>query len=294
MDGSEAVAIVRAGGFVAAIEPVPSELPEGTVIEQEPPAGVGLKREAVITLRLATPPFDVARAAAEAEGGPVSEQVRRTADPDDTAEWFAALALNGRDARRGGASGRRRRKHRPSRPSAHELVFDPAPAPSVGLGGPAGAVPLERTEGRVEVWPFIASAIYAFPPTLAGLPWRRATAVIAGLSLFVLLGMRLLASSDRRAQSTDHRALGRITHARVEVRERVSGSRPFPLRSARSPRNQGAGRSRLRRAHRPGRARGAASAPVAAVAARPANQSQASAAPAATAATSGQFVYLGQ
>jgi hypothetical protein len=32
------VAIVRAGGFIAAIESVSSELAEVTVIEQEPPA----------------------------------------------------------------------------------------------------------------------------------------------------------------------------------------------------------------------------------------------------------------
>src|SRR5437899_12263656 len=56
MDGAGAVALVRARGFIAAIESVPSELPGGTVIEQEPPAGVGLGREAVLTLRLAITP----------------------------------------------------------------------------------------------------------------------------------------------------------------------------------------------------------------------------------------------
>jgi len=55
--GAEAVAIVRAGGFIAAIESVASELAEGMVIEQEPPAGERLEREGVITLRLAASDF---------------------------------------------------------------------------------------------------------------------------------------------------------------------------------------------------------------------------------------------
>src|SRR5271165_1794400 len=67
MHGAEAVAIVRAGGFIAAIESVASKLAEGTVIEQQPPAGEQLKREGVITLRLATPPLDPVQP--ENEGG---------------------------------------------------------------------------------------------------------------------------------------------------------------------------------------------------------------------------------
>jgi hypothetical protein len=53
--GAEAVAIVRGGGFIVAIESVASELAEGMVIEQEPLAGERLEREAVITLRLPRP-----------------------------------------------------------------------------------------------------------------------------------------------------------------------------------------------------------------------------------------------
>jgi hypothetical protein len=297
MHGAEAVATVRAGGFIAAIEPTPSELPEGTVIEQEPPAGARLEREAVITLRLAIALFDVTQAATETDEAPASGQTARTVDPDDTEEWFAALALGGRDARRGGASGRRRRKHRRPRPSARELLFDLPPAPSVGPRAPAGAVPpLERTRGRVNVRPLVAAAICAFPPSLAGLPWRRASAIVAGLLLFVLLGMRLFASSDRRAQSTDHRALARTTHAQVAAQRRAGRNLPVPRRAFHSARKPGARHSRPRGARHRARARKANAAPLATVADQHAHQSQAGDAPATTTARSanGQFAYLGQ
>src|SRR5271165_1496838 len=90
--GAEAVAIVRAGGFIAAIESVTSELAEGTVIEQNPPAGEQLQREGVITLRLAAPPLDPVQLANEYETRLASEQAERSAAPDDTEEWFQALA----------------------------------------------------------------------------------------------------------------------------------------------------------------------------------------------------------
>src|SRR5271156_2580365 len=72
--GAEAVAIVRGGGFIAAIESVASELPEGLVIEQEPPAGERLEREGVITLRLATPPLDSVQLATKNEAGLVCDE----------------------------------------------------------------------------------------------------------------------------------------------------------------------------------------------------------------------------
>src|SRR5271155_4596487 len=56
--GAEAVAIVRAGGFIAAIESAASELAAGMVVEQEPRAGERLEREGVITLRIAALPLD--------------------------------------------------------------------------------------------------------------------------------------------------------------------------------------------------------------------------------------------
>ncbi len=297
MDGGEAVAIVRASGFVAAIEPVPSELPEGTVIEQEPAVGMRLGREAVVTLRLAVAPLDVTRAATAIEGDAASERVPRTADPDDTEEWFAALSPSVRDARRGGPSARRRRKHRPSRPSAHELVFDPAPAPSVRPRQPADTIThLERTRSRAKLWLLTTSAIFAFPPSLTGMPWRRASALVVGLLVLELLGMRLFASSDRRVQSTDHRALGRSLHAQITARESVSRTQPLPRRALGSRHEQDAGRARSGRAHRRARARNADTATVAAIAARPAHSPQAAAGPSATAARSisGQFAYLGQ
>ncbi len=298
MDGAEAVSVVRAGGFVAAIESVPSELPAGTVIEQEPPAGVVLEREAVVTLRLATPLFDVARAEAEAEREPASEGVPGKAGPDDTEEWFEALALTEREAGRGRASTRRSRKHRRSRPPAHELVFDPAPAATVELGGPARAsMALGGARGQLNVWPLIASANYAFPATLTGLPWRRATAVVAGLLLLALLGMRLFASNDRRAQATDHRALPRTTYAQVTARESIRPSRTDgPGRPSRAPRKKGTGHTRLRRTSHHARARTPDKAPVAPIVARSANESRAAAVPAAMAPppARGQFAYLGE
>jgi hypothetical protein len=42
LGGAEAVAIVRAGGLIAAIESVASELAEGTVVEQEPAIGAAI------------------------------------------------------------------------------------------------------------------------------------------------------------------------------------------------------------------------------------------------------------
>src|ERR1017187_9339339 len=130
--GAEAVAIVRAGGFIAAIELVASELAEGMVIEQEPPAGERLEREGVITMRLATPPLASVQLATENEAGLACEQEARTAGPDDTEEWFQALAPSRPDAPASATSGRRHRKHRRSPPPARERFFDPPPAPSVG------------------------------------------------------------------------------------------------------------------------------------------------------------------
>lgn len=118
--GAEAVAIVRAGWFIAAIESVASELAEGTVIEQEPPAGERLQREGVITLRLATPPLDSVLLATENEAELASEQAPRTAGPDDTEEWFRALAPSRPDTRAGAATGKRHRKHRRATPPARE------------------------------------------------------------------------------------------------------------------------------------------------------------------------------
>jgi len=72
--GAEAVSIVRAAGFIAAIESVASKLAEGTVIDQQPPAGERLEREGVVTLRLATPPLDEVALASASEARSAFEQ----------------------------------------------------------------------------------------------------------------------------------------------------------------------------------------------------------------------------
>jgi hypothetical protein len=291
LGGAEAVAIVRAGGFIAAIESVASELAEGTVIEQEPPAGERLQREGVITLRLAAPPLDSVQLATENEGRLAPEQAARTAGPDDTEEWFQALAPNRPDTAAGATSGKRHRKHRHPPPPARERFFDPPPAASEGPSEPARTVPfLQRTRGRVGLWPSLTSSVCALAPLLAGFQWRRASALLAGVLLLALLGTRLFASSDRRAASTHPRALAPTTDAYVPARRPASA---LPRRRIRPSHDLRAGRSRTRNG---ARARKRNAAPVALVAARPAHQSEASAAPATAAApsASAQFAYLGQ
>jgi PASTA domain len=292
--GAEAVAIVRAGGFIAAIESVSSELAEGMVVEQEPLAGERLVREGVITLRLATPPLDSVLLATEAEAGVASEQAARTAGPDDTEEWFRALAPTRPDASAGTTSGKRHRKHRRPTAPARERFFDPPPAPSAGRSeSPRTVTFFQRARERARAWPPLASSVCALAPSLAGLQWRRASALLAGVLLLALLGTRLLASSDRRAQSTHPRALGRTTDAYAPVGKPVSARRPFPRRRTRPSHEPRAGRSRTRNG---ARARKRNAAPVALVAARPTHQTEASA-PSATASApsaGGQFAYLGQ
>jgi hypothetical protein len=292
MHCAEAVAIVRAGGFIAAIESVASELAEGMVIEQEPLAGERLEREGVITLRLATPSLDPVQIASGNEAGLASGQVVRTAGPDDTEQWFQALAPSGPDTAAGATSGKRRRKHRRATPPARELFFDPPPAPSVGPSGPA--VPfLRRTRGQAVLWPSLASSVCALSPLLARLQWRRASALLAGVLLVALLGMRLFASGDRRAQTAHPRALARTTYAYAPAGRPVSARRPFVRRRIRPSPEPPAGRSRTRNGARASKRHAAT---VALVAARPAHQSDASAPPATPPApsTGGQFAYLGQ
>jgi hypothetical protein len=289
--GAEAVALVRAGGFIAAIESVASEFAEGMVIEQEPPAGARLEREGVITLRLATPPLDPVLLATESEAGLASEQAARTAGPDDTEEWFQALAPRGPDARADATTGKRHRKHRRPTPPARERFFDPPPAPSVRPREPSRTVTLlQRTRQRAGAWPALVSSVCALSPLLAGLQWRRASALLAGVLVLALLGARLFASTDRRAQTTHPRALARTTDAYAEARRPASA---FPRRRIRPSPEPRVRRSLTRNG---ARARKRNAAPVALVAARPAHQSEASAAPATAAApsASAQFAYLGQ
>ncbi len=291
MHGAEAVAIVRAGGFIAAIESVASELAEGTVIEQEPPAGERLEREGVITLRLAAPRLDPVQLATENEGGLASERTARTAGPDDTEEWFQALAPSTADTPVGATPGKRHRKHRRPTPPARERFFDPPPAPSIGPRELPRTVPLlQRARRRASAWPALASSVCPLAPSLAGLQWRRASALLVGVLLLALLGARLFASSDRRAQSTHPRALAPTTDAYVPAARPASA---FPRRRTRPSPEPRAGRSRARNGARAPKRNAA---PVAVLAARPAHQSEAITPPATAASPSagGQFAYLGQ
>ena len=285
--GAEAVTLVRAAGFIAAIESVASEFAEGTVIEQDPPAGEQLEREGVITLRLATPPLESAPLATATKAGLASQQAPPTAAPDDTEEWFRALASNRPDKHADAAPGKRRRKHRRPTSPARELIFDPPPPPSVVLGEPPHtATHSRRASERASALVALASSACALAPPLAGLQWRRASALLAGVLLLALLGIRFFASGERRALSMHPRALARISGAHVPAR-RPAGAVP-PRRPSPEPR---AGDSRM-----PNRARRRKAPPVALAAAGPVHQPEASA-PAATAAppsATGQFAYLGQ
>ena len=137
--GAEAIALLRAGGFIAAIEPVPSELPDGTVIEQYPQAGIQLGRDAVVVLQMAVPRTAASQVLGDADPEPPGAHVEPTADGDDTERWFAALAWPDH-AKRGEWTRPRRRKHRASSPCAHELAFDPAPAPIPRVRQPSVAL----------------------------------------------------------------------------------------------------------------------------------------------------------
>jgi PASTA domain-containing protein len=291
MDGAGAVALVRARGFIAAIESVPSELPEGMVIEQEPPAGVGLKREAVITLRLATTPCEVCDVGTDGEREATCQEAPHATGRDDTDAWFQVLALGRVDRLRAEPSGRRRRKHRHSRP-ATAFVFDPAPAPRVRRAPPDISPLADPAHGRAGVWAPLASTLYALPLTFAGLPWRRGTAVAFGLLLCVMLGMRVFASGERRMQSAVRRPLARIIRPPLMTGEPVSRNQPVQRRTFHSRRRRRARQAPTERA----RAASADAVPPPAVVAGNAAASRPQAAPAATATPDAraQFAYLGQ
>jgi len=170
MGGAEAVAIVRAGGFIAAIESVASELADGIVVEQQPPAGERLEREGVITLRLAAPPLGPVPLASDNEAGLSSEQAARTAGPDDTEEWFQALAPSRPDAPASATCGKRHRKQRRVTAPVRERFLDRPPPPSVGPSEPARTVPfLQRPRGQASFWPSLTSSVCALAPSLAAL-----------------------------------------------------------------------------------------------------------------------------
>jgi hypothetical protein len=245
--GVEAVRVVRAGGFIAAIEPVRSGLAqEGTVIEQDPPPGTLLEREAVVTLRLAAP-CEASESAEQNDGAPASELGERAKRQDDTEEWFAALAGTGHGNRNEGVPGRRRRKHRYPRPAVSELVFDAPPAPRPVQARLARAIPpLERKGSDTGVWLRLRVTVGVAAAWLASLPWRRTSAVAVGLLLCAAIGMWAFGSSDRRSQAVNHRALASTAPRKVAAQTKVVRGPRRPRSVAHPQGKRAIGHPRLR------------------------------------------------
>lgn len=296
MQGAEAVRVVRAGGFIAGIEPVRSGLArEGAVIEQDPPAGTPLEREAVVTLRLATP-CEASESAEQSDREPAPELGEGAESQGDTEEWFAALAGTGRGDRGEGVSGRRRRKHRYPRPAVSELVFDTPPAPCPVQARLVGAIPpLERKDPDSAVRLRLRVTVGVAAAWLASLPWRRASAVAAGLLLCAVIGMRAFGPSDRRSQAVNRRALASTAPRKVAAQKEVVRA---PRRSRRVVRPQGrrAIRHPRLRAVRLAQAPQEVQARVAAVVTPRSSTAQVVVVPAKAdpRPAAGQFAYLGQ
>lgn len=267
MDGAQAVALVRAGGFIAAIESIHSERPEGTVVEQEPPAGTPIGREAVVTLRLSAAPLVGQETAID--DASVAGRAPQLPGPDDTQEWFQTLARGAGDSPPSGASGARRRKRRRCRPSSHELVFDRLP-------------------------PRSASAPHArrpwFQPSLSRLPLRRASALLAALVLPALVCIGASVSSDRRVQP-DQRALRRVVRAQPTASKSGGDSGVRAHRAARSARRPGSVHSLEPRAPRRAHPSNVSQTPAIRRAGSP--QAPTSQTAPTTPSGGGQFAYLG-
>ena len=297
--GAEAIALLRAGGFIAAIEPVPSELPDGTVIEQYPQAGIRLSRDGVVALRLAVP-IPPSQVVGDEDPEPSGALVATTADRDDTERWFQALARPD-DAKRSKGARPRRRKHRVSSPCAHELAFDPAPAPILRTRQPSAALTSStRVTRDFGIRSLLASALYALPANPAGTSWRRGTVLLATLLLLALLGTRFLAAGDRRQRPSHHRVLARTVDVQRATRvspRSIAYRAALPARQVVGTRRAPRGvRTRRRAAHADDRISNPEPPPVEATPAPSPARPKAAAAPAAHAAasSSGQFAYLGQ
>jgi hypothetical protein len=289
--GAEAVRVVRAGGFIAAIEAVeggPSQ--EGTVIEQDPLPGTPLEREAVVTLRLAT---DCKRTEPTDDGVSSPEVGEGEESQDDTEEWFAALAGTGRENGRDGVPGRRRRKHRHPQPAVSELVFDTPPAPLPMQARLAEAIaPPTRKGSYSDVWLRLRVTLGVAAARLTSLSWRRTSAIAAGLLLCLAIGMRAFGPGERRAQAVNRPVIAPTTPGKVTAQKKVTRA-PRRLRHVVRPR-------RRRAADRPrshtSRAAQAQEVPahVAEVGTSRSSAAQV-VAPAKTGPRSaGQFAYLGQ
>jgi PASTA domain len=235
--GEEAVRIVRAGGFIAAIEPVVSDTArEGTVIEQFPPPGVRVERETVLTLRLASAPQASEQARQSVSKGEHADgSAAVLAERDDTKEWFAGVAAAGRGGLGGGASGRRRRKHRTPKPPVGELAFDAPPEPQamptvvhIPVAGPVHAV-----GPRFGAWRALRAGVGVFAARAHRLAWRRVGAAIACV-LCVTAGVRVLGSRQRGAPAVKRGAL--VAQAprpvKPQVKAPASPRRPRRVSSA--------------------------------------------------------------
>jgi hypothetical protein len=251
----------------------------------------------VVALRLAVPvpPSQVVGNEDPEPSGPL---VATTADGDDTERWFAALARSD-DAKRSEGARPRRRKHRASSPCAHELAFDPAPAPIPRVNQPNAALTSSTCTGR-DFGSLLPSAVGALSANLAGTSWRRGTLLLATLLLFALLGTRFLAANDRRQRPSHDRVLARTV--RVQLATRIS-PRPIvhhaalPVQQAVATRRPPRGvRARRRAARQVDRISNPEPAPVEVTSAPSQDRPAATAATAmhAPASSSGQFAYLGQ
>lgn len=291
--GAEAVRIVRAGGFIAAIEPVVSDVePEGTVIAQDPSPGVRVERETVLTLRLATLPESRPAPQSTGEEERAEEPGVAVAAQDDTEEWFATLAGTRCEPAGEPAQGRRRRKHREPQAPVSAWVFDTSPEPLAMPRDRAGIAPVERGGPGTGAWPLLRAGASVFGASVTRLPWWRVAAVLAGVLVCVVIGMRAYAPSGQSVGVMNRgvataRAPIPVQHARVaRISRRPRGASPRPRkRTVRHSRFRAV--SRMPRAPRDARSPAVASAPS------PSATEAAVPRPAPRAA-SNQFAYLGR
>jgi hypothetical protein len=216
LHGLEAVQRVRAGGFIAAVESIPSDTAaEGTVIEQDPPAGTQLGREAVVTLRLATMPPQVLVSTFDGDAVP-ADRAPGAVEYDDTERWFAALSGQvGAAPSRRGSPDRRRRKRRPARQADDELRWtvpaSPVTTPTRAKGRARPSVSLHFT------------AIVSRPFT--ELSWSRRGAAVAGIVFCAFVVVRVAAPTNSDRPRPTHAAVGWVTTDRPVA---VRGARTSP------------------------------------------------------------------
>lgn len=220
LHGLEAVQRVRAGGFIAAVESIPSDsAAEGTVIEQDPPAGTQLGREGVVTLRLATMPPQVLVSTFDGEA--IAADRAGAVEHDDTERWFAALAgqVDAAPSRRGSPE-RRRRKRRPVRQADDEPRWMVPRAVLVASPGTTATHAKGRARPSVSLH---FTAIVSRP--FSELSWGRRGAAVAGVVLCAFVVVRVAAPTDSRRPPASHAAVGSATTAR---RVAVEGERTSP------------------------------------------------------------------